>query len=325
MRKNETAQALFFRTKEDFNIHSKLYYDIVLFCHSQKQRKKYEISLPFIIEGKIGQIGCKFMLVQNLDSKIKIFYKLVEFISTDYFTHIKSHVYKTIPSTFEYDYVIDLFYNGHNEVFIFSTFIYNNSISISDYDIHYEIMKRRNEFICNGIYIENKEHLKMCKSESNIKVNISILWNILLNMKTVHKYVKLLCQKIEYNSNTIFKGIKVELVFSNFIAKGIVTESRKIKGQAIIQINIYECITKHEIKENGKPFDNPLNKISIVLYGYKKQSTMHISFHFNKEQNNNKLLEFGNKLEIELLRFKNIAEHFSKNSNGDINKIENYV
>ena len=311
MRKNETSQALFFQTKQDYNIHSKLYHDIVLFCHSQKDRKKYEISLPFLIEGKIGQIGCKYMLIQKLDSKIKIFYKLIEYISTDYFTHIKSHAYKTIPATFEYDYVIDLFYNGLDEALIFSTFIYNNSIQITDYEIHYEMMKRKNEFLCNEIFIENKEHLKLSKAEININVNINILWRILLNMKVVHKYVKLICKEIKYKDDLIHKGINIILNYNNSTAKGIVSECRKKKSCALIDMLINEFIGAND--EENSVFCNPISNIRIILYEYKKQTTIYLFFCFEKEQNMSKLMKFQYRNEIELLKLKNIVEHFKNN------------
>ena len=317
MKKNEASQALFLQVKQDYNTHSKFFYDPIWYCLSQQKRKKHEISLPFIISGKMGSIGCKYMTSEHINNcKVKIFYELIELIRTDYFIHVKVHVYKTIPETFDYDYVIDLFYCGANKTNIFSTFIYDNDIHITDSEIHYELLRRKNAFINNEHFIKNMDHLKFSKNIININVSLNILWDILLNMKTVNKYSKFFRNEIKYENNLINKGLELELINKNLICKGKVIECYKRKGRAVIEISV-------EAKNNS------LSAIKIFVNEFDRQCNILLFYYFEKEQNYNKIQINEKKNENELIKFKNIVEHF-KNHNyksllENINKITNKV
>jgi hypothetical protein len=113
----------------------------VLSCHFQKENKLC-ITYPIVIEGNLRQKGFKFIL-RRPDLDLDMFYELVELIITDYYGLFKYHVFKTIPESAEYYYLIEVRYINEDECTFFTSFIYDNNIFLSEKDIQEKILSRK--------------------------------------------------------------------------------------------------------------------------------------------------------------------------------------
>ena len=308
MKSNITKQAIIVPLNQNHRGVSNCVLDTVINCHLSNQLSNVPISYPFIIDGRIGTVGFKFLL-KLLDSNISIFYEIVEVISTDYFTRLKVHAYKTIPKTFDFFLVVDVLSSEANKSIIYSSFIYNDCILISDFVTHQEMLKREILFKNIETYMGNNEHMKFFYTGLNINVYLDLLWKILLNMKIIQKYAKIICKKIKYDSSILQKGEEVELIYTNNSFNGIVLKCMKTEDNGIIKIIINGT---NIIKKNVENF--PLNSIKITLNEYENRTTILIFFLFSKIQSLNKLIYFRQYYQKELEKFKEISEHYNSNN-----------
>ena len=306
MSKNETIRTMIIPLKICNHLISKSILDSIVFCYSINKYYKNIISLPFILEKEIDVVGCKF-IVKLIQTNILIFYEIKEVISTDYFSRLKIHAYKTIPRTFKYDYVLDIFNKGDGESLMISSFIYDNNIHISDYKIHEDMLNRALLFQNIEKYVINQEYMKYFQTVINININLTLLWDILLNLKIIHKYAKILCKEINYEGSLIKKGSKVELKYKNCILVGDVIKCDKYKNKGIIRFLIDE--------EKDNDINMPLNSINIIVYEYELKITLYIYFLFSKNQYLNILFPLRKYYQKELETFKKITEHYYNKKN----------
>ena len=300
MNNNEFKQAIIVPMKQKHFEISKHIVDMVIYCHSVNKVKNNLISLPFNLTGKIGEVGTKYIL-KVLQTNMLVFYEYIEIISTDYFTHLKAHAYKTIPKTFEYYHVIDIFDDGKGQSLICSSFVYDNDIHIYDYIVHEEMLHREILLKHLNNYIGYNEYMKYFYTLIDININLDLIWKILLNMKMVHKYAKILCHEVKYENNLINKGIDIDLVYRKKTIKGKIEKLSKSKNKG--NIKIY----KHD-ENTEKIF--PLKKINIIIYEYDNKVTMYIFFIFVTAQNLSKLTFFREFFQKELEKFKKMTEHY---------------
>ena len=300
MNNNEFKQAIIVPMKQKHFEISKHIVDMVIYCHSVNKVKNNLISLPFNLTGKIGEVGTKYIL-KVLQTNMLVFYEYIEIISTDYFTHLKAHAYKTIPKTFEYYHVIDIFDDGKGQSLICSSFVYDNDIHIYDYIVHEEMLHREILLKHLNNYIGYNEYMKYFYTLIDININLDLIWKILLNMKMVHKYAKILCHEVKYENNLINKGIEIDLVYRKKTIKGKIEKLTKSKNKG--NIKIY----KHD-ENTEKIF--PLKKINIIIYEYDNKVTMYIFFIFVTAQNLSKLTFFREFFQKELEKFKKMTEHY---------------
>ena len=309
MKSNPTKQAIIVPLNQNHRGVSNCVLDTVINCHLSKQLNNVAISLPVIIDGKIGTVGFKFML-KLLDSNISIFYEFVEVISTDYFTRLKVHAYKTIPKTFDFYLVIDILNNETNKSIIYSSFIYNDNIMISDFLTKQEMLKREILFKNIEIYMGNNEHKKFFYTGVNININLDLVWKMLLNMKTIQKYAKIISKEIKYNENILQKGTEVELVYhNNNYINGKILKCMKTDDYGIIKII---SNGKYIVNRNGENF--PLSAIKISINEFENKITIFIFFSFSITQTLNKLIYFRKYFQKELEKFKEISEHYNTNN-----------
>ena len=300
---NEFKQAVIIPIKQKHFQVSKAILDMIIYCHSVNKIKNNFISFPFNVIGKVGEVGTKY-IIKVLQTNMLVFYEYIEIITTDYFTHLKVHAYKTIPKTFEYYHVIDIFDSGNDKSLICSWFVYDNDIHIYDYIVHQEMLYREVLYKHFNNYIAHNEYMKYFYTGVDININLDLIWKILLNMKMIHKYAKILCHEIKYENSLIDTGIEVDLIYKKKSIKGKIEKLTKFKNKGHIKI--------YKINENTEEFF-PLKKINIIIYEYENKVTMYIFFIFITAQNLSKLTFLKGFFQKELQKFKKITEHYFLN------------
>ena len=104
--------------------------------------------------------------------------------------------------------------------------------------------------------IISKEYTKFNIEYVLIKAKMGIVWELMLNMKSFNKLVKVLSDDIDYEGKTLQKGKIVKLIYN-------------ISKRALIQEVEVSSLTESEIEFYLKEKKNqkiPEQKISLLLY-----------------------------------------------------------
>jgi len=310
MKRNETSQGLMMHCKCYFSHMIWVTYNPVLSCHFQKINK-LRITYPIIIKGELNRIGAKFIL-RRPDLGLDLFYELSEKVITDYYGLFKYHIYKTIPESFEYYQVIELRYINEDEFFLYTSFIYNNNIYLSEKDIKENINLSRNLYSNILKSLRDLDRMRILATFTLINSDIELIYDVIRNMKLVHKYAHIIGDEIDYNGEIINKDyiIKINDFHNKSIIKSLATVNRcLIRKASTIKSCIIEIFFKNEEK-NLLPFS--LNKILMNIYEYGNKSSMYVLYIFNTIQEKKDLKSFSEKKNRELKVFKNIIENFKK-------------
>ena len=323
MKKNETSQTLILNCKCSYSYFVEGCYNLILACHFYRDYKPYKnLSYPFIIEGDLKRKGTKFM-IKRPDLGVIMFYEIVESTITDYYSRFKYHIYKTIPDTFEYTHQIDVYYLNEDECLILSSLIYNNKIYFSEKDIKDVILFKRNLYKTVELCIRNYMVLKISTVYTVINTNIELIWNIIRNMKIIHKYAHLLSHNINYKGKILKKDQIIQLINKkgkkeyNCIAK--VNKCKMIKSDLTKEC-IIEFLFQRENeknKENIVPFIE--TKIIIRIYEFKGKCSIYILYFFFNALDKIYIENFTEMKYKELRKFKRIVEYYKDN----IKNIEN--
>ena len=312
---NEASQAFFLKSKIDYMSMILGIFNVVHTCHFRRENKADHnfLSYPLIISGKLNRKGDKFILRKN-DHNLLLFVEIKEMIITDYFSRINFHIYKSIPTTFEYDIIIDVHYENSDECVLFSTFTYDKEIHLPEKSKTQEILERKFMFKTIEKSFLNKEYFKFVNIYLLINCNIDLLWSVLLNMKLIHKYSKLIADEIQYEGNLISKDIKIKLnkikKSNNFIYDGVVTKCKLYQKEADIEIVIDSNNNSFDGKKNNNIDEN---KYFFKIYEYENKCTIHLFFFFKNSLSFNQKKLFSYKKDIELKKLKDIIEHYNEN------------
>ena len=84
----------------------------------------------FINELDQCDIGTEFSLF--FENRITIYFRLIELVETDYWTHIEYLAYRTFPNTFSYSFVLNVHYVSASICVVFSSFTYPLSTGTSN-------------------------------------------------------------------------------------------------------------------------------------------------------------------------------------------------
>ena len=318
MKKYETSQSLIMDSRCKFSHMILGASNPALFSQFQKENKLCT-TYPIIIEGSLGKIGSKF-IIRRVDLDIILFYELTELIITDYYGFFKYHIYKTIPESIEYDFITEVRYINEDEFVLFTSFIYNNNIFLSDKEIQKEIYIRKQFYSNIIISLRKFEILKISIAQITIKSKIELIWKVIRNMKMIHKYSHLLGDDIDYEGDilkkdkiiTVYK-IKNKIKYKSFanISKCFLSKSNLIKECTIELLFLNE-------KNSFTSFS--LNKIIISIYEFNRKCSMYILYFFNSIQINQREISNFNRCKMkELEKFKRIIENYSSN-NSKLNK-----
>ena len=318
MKRNETSQGSIMHCKFYFSHMIWVTYNPALSCHFQKVNK-LRITYPIIIEGELNKIGAKFIL-RRPDLGLDLFYELCEMVLTDYYLLFKYHIYKTIPESFEYYHIIELRYINEDEFFLYTSFIYNNNIFLSEKEIKEVINLSKNLYSNILKSLRDFGALQILATFTLINSEIELIYDVIRNMKLVHKYSHLIGDEIDYNGDIINKDciIKIKDIHHNSIKKSVATVDRCL----IRKLNtIKSCIIEIWFKnEEKKILPCSLKKILMNIYEYNKKTSMYVLYIFNTTQEKKDLKTFSERKNRELNIFKNIIENFNKKKMVNKNK-----
>jgi hypothetical protein len=314
MKKDEAFQTVSLHCRCNYTHFVIGYYNAILSCHFYRYYQTYKhLSYPYIIEGELRKKGLKFML-RRPDLNILLFYELKELTVTDYYSIIKYNIYKTIPKSMEYIHQIEIRYINEDECQVISSFIYNNKIYFSEKDFQMIIRSLKDTYRCIECSLREFTVLKLSTAYTVINSNIELIWDIIRNLKMVHKYIHLLSDNIIYDGKIIKKDTIIQLI----------NQKGKKPFKSIAKINkckmIKNELTKESIIEilfqNNNGFINPKlfseKQIVIRIYEFENKCTLYILYFFNNTYNYHVLESFTKAKNKELKKLKYIIENYKK-------------
>jgi len=314
MKKNETAQSLLLRCNCKYNDFVLGMHNITFSCHLYRTCQIYKhLSYPFIIKGDLRTIGSKFIL-KRPDLGVIMFYKILESTVTDYFSIFRYHIYKTIPDTFEYIQHMEIRYINEDECLLISFLIYNNEIIFSEKDIKEVVRLKRSIFRTIEHSLREDIILKVSIANVFIQGKIKFIWDIIRNLKMIHKYARFLCDKVNYNGQIIKKDDIIQLI--KYVGKNTIISNAKVNKCKMIKMNsTKECVIEflfQKEKDLNKNMIDPFSetKIIIRIYEYNGLCTMHILYFFFHTHDYMNIEKFTKRKNQELIKFKYMIENY---------------
>ena len=314
MKKDEVSQTVSLHCRCNYTHFVIGYYNAILSCHFYRDYQTYKhLSYPFIIEGELRKKGLKFML-RRMDLNILLFYELKEIIVTDYYSIIKYNIYKTIPKSMEYVHQIEIRYINEDECHVISSFIYDNKIYFSDNEFQMIIRTLKETYRCMECSLREFTVLKLSTAYTVINSDIELIWDIIRNMKMVHKYIHLLSDSIIYDGKILKKDAIIQLI----------NEKGKKKFKSIAKINkckmVKSGLTKESIIEILFQNNNALKdlnlfsekQIIIRIYEFEHRCTLYLLYFFYNTYDYHVLESFTKEKNKELKKLKFIIENYKK-------------
>ena len=314
MKKDEAFQTVSLHCRCNYTHFVIGYYNAILSCHFYRDYQTYKhLSYPFIIEGELRKKGLKFML-RRMDLNILLFYELKEITVTDYYSIIKYNIYKTIPKSMEYVHQIEIRYINEDECHVISSFIYDNKIYFSDNEFQMIIRTLKETYRCMECSLREFTVLKLSTAYTVINSDIELIWDIIRNMKMVHKYIHLLSDSIIYTGKILKRDAIIQLI----------NEKGKKKFKSIAKINkckmVKSGLTKESIIEILFQNNNALKdlnlfsekQIIIRIYEFEHRCTLYLLYFFYNTYDYHVLESFTKEKNKELKKLKFIIENYKK-------------
>lgn len=314
MKTNETSQSLMIHCRCNFSHMILGTYNMVLSCQFQREYCK-NLSYPMIIKGNLKEKGSKF-LIKRPDLNLYLFYEINELIITDYYASFKYHVYKTIPETYEYDYILEIRYVNEDQCDYFFCFVFDHRFYLSEKELHEEFKFKKNLYKNIEKSLRKFEILKISTVYTTINSKIELLWDVLKNMKLIHKYAHILGDKINYNGDIIKKNSIIQLsdIRGKEIFKSIGEVNKYVMNKS--EISKEYIIEFFFPNDKNSLIDSSKEKIMIIIYEYNGLCSIYILYFFyNIQKNKEKFSNFTKVKYRELIKFKNIIEKFNETNN----------
>lgn len=329
MNRNETSQALITLCDCPYLQMVQGTFFIINASFFQKKHWKNYSSYPYIVKGNLDELGSKF-IIKLEKPNLYVYYEVKQLLITDYFSRHILHAYKTVPKSFEYDYILEIYYLGSKKCLIHSTFTYDSKIYISEREIKEEMIRRNALFKNIESFIVNDELMKMFHTNIYINCKLDLIWKILLNFKMINKHTNIIFEEIDYSEKFLEQGHFVSFSYKN--GNSVIKKIAKITK---CQMNNKECILEFvfgkEKKKNSEYNDRDkiinsdkfiyrlkeeenepfLSKVSIIIYGDNNDCTMYIFYFFNEPLKSSQLLRNTLKKNKAIQKLKNIIEHFN--------------
>ena len=121
--------------------------------------------------------------------------------------------------------------------------------------------------------IISKEYTKFNIEYVLIKAKMGIVWELMLNMKSFNKIVKVLSDDIDYEGKTLQKGKIVKLIYN--ISKRALIQEVEVSS---LTESENECEIEFYLKEK-KNQKIPEQKISLLLYKRENEHCVLYMFH----------------------------------------------
>lgn len=259
------------------------------------------------------EIGCEFSLF--FEERINILFRLESLIETDFWTHVEYLAFKTEPSTFQYKFVINVHYVSPSTCVILSSFTYPKSITIPNPGQEAERKRRLKMFKNIETQILRKELQKFNIEYVVIKAKMSLVWELVKNLKTLTKMVKLLSDDIEYDGKEVSKGKKLVFIYNLNKKVSIPGEVSKIVEKQ------NECELEIYVKEVKKD-KVPEQKINLLVYGQNNKCIVYMFNQYKTQIEDQLSKDMSNKKKIILKKFKKIIENYVTINNNQKNIIK---
>ena len=314
MKKNESCQALMIHCRCNFSHMILGKYNMVLSCHFQREYCK-NLSYPIVIKGNCKEKGSKF-IIKRPDLNLYIFYEITELIITDYYTYIRYHVYKTIPETYDYDYILEVRYVNEDQCDFFSCYVFEHTIYLSEKELLKEMKFKKALYKNIAASLRSFELLKIATAYTTINSKIELIWDIIKNMKLIHKYARILGDKIKYKGDIIKKDSSI--VLSDKRGKEIFESTAELHKCCLKNSDISKECTIELIFpiEKNKMSYSLKEKIMIIIYEYNGLCSMYILYFFYNIQKNKEIFTYFSRIKNrELIKLKNIIENYKSNNN----------
>ena len=229
------------------------------------------------------------------------------------FSYEKLRTYKTIPQTFEFDYFVEIRYENEDEFTLFIAHLVNDKY-LTQEDILTAIKNRKEIYMNIENSLRQFKLLKMASVHQTINCKIELIWDILRNMKMIHKYNHLLADQVEYNGNKLTNGKIIKLIKKNNNNKKSVEIIAKVKNCSIKKTKIEKEFNIQISVSKDKNFMHfyTIKKIIITVYEYEEKCSIYILFFFKDILTRDKFSIFNKEKNNELMKFKNIIENYNK-------------
>ena len=311
MKSNETNQAFIIHCKCNFTHMLISTYNMVLSCHFQREYCK-NLSYPIIIQGNLKEKTSKFF-IKRPDLNLYVFFEISDKIITDYYAYFKYHIYKTIPETHEYDYILEIRYVNEDQCDFFICFSYDHRIYLSEKDLLEEIKFRKNIYKTIEKSLRNFEILKISAVYTTINSRLDIIFDVLKNMKVINKYCRLLAHEINYEGKLLKKDIIIHL--KEYRGKSKFESEAKVNKCSIIKTDIGKKGIITLLFRNDSKYISYYSKtkIKIIIYEYNGCCSIYILyFFFNVQKNKQNFINFTKTKKKELVKFKKIVENYNQ-------------
>jgi hypothetical protein len=283
--------------------------NIALAVHLYRHFEGYKnLSYPFVLEGDSKMKGTKFML-KRPDLGLIMFYELKETIITDYYSSFKYYIYKTIPETFNFTHLIESRYINEDQCDVHSAIIYDNNTFLSEKEFNSTLLLMKEVYKSIEASLRHFTIFKLSVPNIIINTKIELVWNILRNMKLIHKYINLLGYKVNYKGNFLKKKDIIE-VFNNKEKNECKTIGEVTKCKCIRKVLNDECAMEIVFQKENNPFS--LNKITFRIYEFNEQCSLYILYEFLNIIDYDFAQKFTERKNKELVKFKHIVEKYKE-------------
>ena len=321
MKRNEIAQSVLLNLICNYNHLLLGSYNLVLCTHLYRENETYKnLNYPLILKGNTQEKGSKFIL-RRPDLGVLMFYEVLEIIITDYYSRFKYLIYKTIPKTFKYIHLLELRYINEYQCDVRISLIYEKYVFSSEKEFQDAIKHMNKLYRTIELSLRNFIIRKISNSYITINCNIELIWDILRNMKMVHKYIHLFGNEISYNGEIVKKNDIIEIIqFKNKNQFKLIAKVNKCKmiKKDLTKECIMELLFQNDNEYNN--YDLSLAKIIIRIYEFEGKCTMHILYFFLYIQEYDEILKFTLMKNNELNKFKQMIERYKEYSNRLDNK-----
>lgn len=233
---SNTRQFLITPLHNRYDITSEIIKNIVHFAHFLRLCDESLSKYPIFKSNTTNwEIGTEFSLM--VEDRIQIHFRLKTLVETDYYTHVEYFAYKTEPESFQYSFVMNAHYLTQGTCLLITNYMYPNTVNLPSTNQTKEAQRRRKLYrkmeykIMRGFYQRfNVEYI-------NINCSMQFLWELILNLKSLQKFVHILGNKVDYEGKVISKGTIINILSQSHYS----TKSNYIEQEVeVTALNQYE-------------------------------------------------------------------------------------
>ena len=310
----KTSQNIFYIFPHPYNEILKSIKNILNLSYLLRRERLSIIKYPFYLVGDpSNDIGAEF--IQRTEDNVDIYFKVTKLIETDYYSEIEFFSYKSVPKYMDYKYRIRILNSNYfaNRTFIISEYEYSKDIIIDEEFIALEINRRKKMFKNIDKLLSMNYLNKFDIKASLINANIKIVFNIMLNLKLIHKFLNILGKRVSYDGNILKKELNVNFMWWNFPLKKLIEYNSIITE---LHFDSKESLIEFSIKKNEEK-NIEEQKIKFLFYG-RENKTMFFWINEFYDFDVERIIYLGNNKNLVLNKLKKIIENYQ---NKEISKI----